>query len=206
MNLARTGDWIATYSGTKFFITDPHPDDVKIEDIAHALSLICRYGGHCREFYSVAQHSLLVHEVVGKQFPGDHLLQLHALIHDATEAYLGDMVRPLKRSMDDYRRLEEHTEWVICQAFKIPTMTLAQRDIVKYADNVLLMTERRDLVNHCGHNWTNRAIPMEEIIEPMMPEDVENVFIAMFHFLWLKINPPSDAARGVYVGYNLPEE
>ncbi len=65
----RTGNWLATYTGRKWFLLDPHPDDVAIEDIAHGLSMVCRFGGHCRHFYSVAQHSLLVCGGIAEEYP-----------------------------------------------------------------------------------------------------------------------------------------
>jgi len=178
----RTGDWIATFSGVKWFITNPHPDDVRIEDIAHALSLICRYGGQCREFYSVAQHSLIVASEVKKN-SSSHSLILHGLLHDAAEAYLGDMVRPLKATMPRYKLIEHVTEGVIAAALDLPPLTLEQRAIIKHFDNVALMTERRDLVNHCGHDWTPRAEPRSEPIVPMSPEEAESGFLLAYHSL-----------------------
>src|SRR5690349_18842227 len=100
--MSRTGDWIATFTGKRWFLTDPDPADVDIDDIAHALSMICRFGGHTKQFYSVAEHSVRVANAMEIAGCGA-LACLHGLIHDAPEAYLGDIVRPLKYSLTDYR-------------------------------------------------------------------------------------------------------
>jgi len=83
--------WILTYTGKRFDTLNPKPEDICIEDIAHALSMICRFGGHCRQFYSVAQHCLLV----SCNLPVE--AELWGLMHDAAEAYVGDVVTPIKR-------------------------------------------------------------------------------------------------------------
>lgn len=177
----RTGDWIATASGTKWFLTDPHPNDVRIDDIAHALAMVCRFGGHCREFYSVAEHSVRMAEVADFEHGID--AAMWALIHDAPEAYLGDMVRPLKSTMPDYRRMEARTEEVIIQGLGFKPVNAECRAYVKHLDDVLLMTERRDLVNHCGHDWTPRAEPLPGTIVPMSPMIAKAAFLGTFQRL-----------------------
>lgn len=181
--MSRSGDWIATFTGVKWFITDPDPADVRLADIAHALSLICRYGGHCRQFYSVAQHSLIVAAAVQQEFPAERDLVLHALLHDATEAYVGDMVRPLKLSMPEYKALENRTEIVIAAGLGLPPLSDEHRAIIKHFDDVALMTERRDLVNHCGHEWTPRALPLPMRIGVVSPQVAEDLFLSEYQFL-----------------------
>lgn len=94
--------WIQTYTGKAFDLENPRVEDICIEDIAHALSNLCRYTGHCKQFYSVAQHSVLC----SLEAPDE--LKLAALMHDAAEAYVGDVSSPLKRlpGMGSYRALE----------------------------------------------------------------------------------------------------
>jgi hypothetical protein len=181
----RTGDWITTYSGVKFYVTDAHPDDILIEDIAHALSLLCRYGGHCREFYSVAQHSCIVTNLVAEWRPDDVDLQLRALLHDATEAYIGDMVRPLKRALFEYQMVECDLDEKIIFKFGLSS---GQDDVVKAADNSVLMGERRDIVNHCGHEWNITEPACWTQIEPVSPWIAESAFLGRFEQL--------QAARG----------
>jgi hypothetical protein len=105
------GDWMQTYTGRAFWPLAPQADDIDPADIAHALSMLCRYGGHVERFYSVAEHCVLMSYAVP---PG---YALWALLHDATEAYMGDMVRPLKRSMPEYQAAEARLSAVICDRF-----------------------------------------------------------------------------------------
>jgi hypothetical protein len=127
------GDWMQTYTGQAFFPADPRPEEICIEDIAHALSLLCRYGGHCDRFYSVAEHSYWVSYMV----PPEHALK--ALMHDAPEGYLVDVPRPAKVLLGDYRELEGRIWYAICAAFNLsPVMP----DEVHEADNAILFSER----------------------------------------------------------------
>ena len=141
------GPWILTASGKRFFLFDPQPEEIDIVDIAHALANICRFGGHTKFHYSVAQHSVLVSEIVEATVPE---LAFAALLHDATEAYVGDMVRPLKKQMPAYREVEDATWIAIAKVFALPEIL---PPIVKRADMAALLTERRDvmLVNHLNH-------------------------------------------------------
>ena len=132
----RKGDWIQTYTGKKFWLLDPRPEDICIEDIGHALSLICRFGGHCRSFYCVAQHSLYCSE----QSDEEHAFQL--LMHDATEAYCGDIVRPFKPFLTNYNDIEENILLCIRKKFKFDY----DHKYVKIIDNRMLATEVRDII------------------------------------------------------------
>ena len=107
----RVGDWMMTHSGRRFWPMDPRPTEVDFRDIGHALSLICRYGGHCRRFYSVAEHSCLLAGYFLDR--GDWTWARYALLHDAPEAYIGDMVRPLKASMPRFKTAERAIERAI---------------------------------------------------------------------------------------------
>lgn len=130
-------------SGRYFDFRDPQP--LTIEEVAHALSKLCRFTGQCRRFYSVAQHSVHVSRLVPPH------LALQGLLHDAVEAVLGDMSGPLKRLFPEYKALEHRVEAVILQGFGLP----AQLDpLVKHADLVALRTEQRDLMHKEGGLWT----------------------------------------------------
>src|SRR3990167_8105269 len=87
----RTGDWIQTYMGSAFYPLDPRPEDVDIRDIAHSLSLMCRFNGHCTKFYSVAEHSLHVVEGVAFTTNWNTFEMRRALLHDSAETYLSDV-------------------------------------------------------------------------------------------------------------------
>jgi 5'-deoxynucleotidase YfbR-like HD superfamily hydrolase len=129
--------WIQTYSGKKFDLLNPTPESISIFDIAHALSNICRYTGHTKEFYSVAQHSVLASVNVP---PKDALA---GLLHDATEAYLTDISKPLKMLLPEYCKLEDKIYKIIAAKFGLPAELPAS---VKEADLRLLATEKRDLL------------------------------------------------------------
>jgi hypothetical protein len=87
----RKGSWQQTFTGRQFWPCDPRPEDVCLEDIAHHLALMCRFGGACRVFYSVAEHSVRVAELVWDRTNGDREAALAGLLHDASEAYLVDI-------------------------------------------------------------------------------------------------------------------
>jgi hypothetical protein len=110
----RTGGWIQTFSKVRFYPLDPRPEDIRLEDIAHALALQCRFTGHCREFYSVAQHSVVVSRMCGNGPDG-----YWGLFHDASEAYLSDIARPVKHdpSMAWYRSAEARLQALIYDRF-----------------------------------------------------------------------------------------
>lgn len=118
MSAERTQPWMMTHSGKRYYPTNPRPEDVDIKDVAHHLSMLCRYTGACNFFYSVAEHSILVANLVAQVAP-EHALA--GLLHDATEAYLGDMGRPLKSSMPLYRKIEDlNWELAIAPRFGLP--------------------------------------------------------------------------------------
>jgi len=136
--------WILTRTGRRFDLLMPMADQVSTLDIAHALGNICRFNGHTSRPYSVAQHSLLVSSIV----PAEH--QLAALLHDATEAYVGDMVRPLKALLPDYSAIENGIWLVICERFNLDPQLPA---CIHEADMIALATERRDLMPEHGESW-----------------------------------------------------
>ena len=159
------GDWMQTYTGRQFYPMDPHPNDVDRLDIAHALSLLCRYNGHIQRFYSVAEHCVLMSEAVAPEHA------LWALLHDATEAYVGDMIRPLKRSMPDYRAAEDRVMRAISVRFGIPDAMPAE---VKDADNRILLTERDALMPPSGHTWgQDGLVPLPVTIHAWPPHVAE---------------------------------
>jgi 5'-deoxynucleotidase YfbR-like HD superfamily hydrolase len=192
--VSRSGDWILTATGARWYLTDPDPDDVDLHDIAHALSNICRFGGHTRKFYSVAEHSLRVFKAMKEAGCGPTLC-LWGLLHDAPEAYLGDVVRPLKYSMPIYRAWEGQTEAVIWHGLKIPLPTPEGWRVVKMFDDVLLMTERRDIMFQNGHEWSCKAEPLQELIEPWESSVAKNVFIATFETYFELSNAEWDSER-----------
>jgi len=147
--------YIATYSGRIINPLDPDPAEIAIEDIAHALSNQCRFTGHVRKFYSVAEHSVrCVHELINRDFylaeyPDPQVewdLLRWALLHDASEAYLSDIARPVKQGLglgDTYREAEEKLMMVIAEKYHMPW---PMPDMIARVDDTLLRTEQRDLM------------------------------------------------------------
>lgn len=166
-------------SGIYFNLLEPDSIDVKITDIALSLSRICRFGGHTDKFYSVAQHSLLVSRLVPKQYA------LEGLLHDAAEAYIGDIVAPLKQFLPDYKAIEARIEAAIAKRFLLNTSTDC-KNAIKKADLQLLLTEKRDLFNKETTDWAatnpllNGLFPMKEKINPVYPFVAQELFITKF--------------------------
>jgi hypothetical protein len=170
---------IMTQSGRYFSFTEATPDGIHIEDIAHALSHLCRFTGHTREFYSVAQHSVMVSYSVPPE------MALEGLLHDATEAYVGDVSRPLKMLLPEYQKIESFVWSLIAKRFGIAEDLPPE---IKQVDNVLLFTERRDFMPanlKSQDEWAWGApigtLPFRIIAWP--PEDAKKLFLDRFHFL-----------------------
>lgn len=164
--------WMEISSGRKVNPLNVREEDVDIEIIAHALSHICRYGGHCKKFYSVADHSMRVARILPDKY------KLAGLLHDASEAYLGDVIRPLKYSMPSYRELEERTIQTIMAKFHIP-YTEEVKEAIKSADNIIGATEGRDLMYH-SEDWGNLPEPLVGKIEPISPSVAKMFFLMRF--------------------------
>lgn len=134
--------WVQTYTGVRWDILHPRADDVRCEDIGHALAHLCRFAGHTREHYSVAQHAVLVSEFLERAYvPLQE--QLAGLLHDAAEAYLGDLPTPVKRLFPAYADLEAVTLEVIFKRFGLPPRL---SPAVRYADEMVLAAEARALL------------------------------------------------------------
>lgn len=169
----RAKSWIQTYSGRKFSPLDPYPDAIVIIDIAHSLSMQCRFTGHTKSFYSVAQHSVLVSYIC------DSADALWGLLHDASEAYLTDVPRPLKRSgkFDAYLEFEKNMQNAVCTRFNLP---LVEPPSVKIADTILLATEARDLMAPLHSDWVLPVQPLPFKIESVGPQEAKNMFMRRF--------------------------
>ena len=135
--------YIATSTGKYIDFVNITPDQICIEDIARGMSNMCRFAGQLENFYSVAQHSVYVSQIVPPEYA------LEALLHDATEAYMGDIASPLKAMLPDYKAVEKRIEAVIREKFGLPPIMTVD---VHYADLVMLATEKRDFeIDPCSH-------------------------------------------------------
>jgi hypothetical protein len=181
MSEERIGDWIQTYTGKQFWPLDPREDEVSILDIAHALANMCRFGGHCNRFYSVGEHSLHA----SHQVPKD--LALHALMHDATEAYVADIPSPIKRLLPDYKTMEARVWAAIAAKFGLAA---EEPEAVRIADKRMLLTERRalfDVLIPWGEGKSGIYAGLEPYpnvkIIGAPPAIVANAFMQRFHNL-----------------------
>ncbi|MGO4379664.1 metal-dependent phosphohydrolase [Pseudoduganella sp. RAF19] len=167
---------IFTQSGRYFSFTNPSESDFDIGDIAHALSNICRFTGHVREFYSVAQHSVLVSLAVPPKYA------MAGLLHDATEAFIGDVASPLKAILPDYKAIEKRIEEAVLTRFGVDPLLPPE---VKQADMVLLATERRDLMPEGAGYWPclTGVTPLDFEIVPLTPEQAKAAFLKRYTLL-----------------------
>ena len=194
-----TGPWFQTYSGHKVNPMTLESEDVHLADVAHALSMICRFNGHCIRHYSVAQHSVhgahlaLSSEAFATLLDRQKLARWF-LIHDAAEAYLVDMPRPVKyadKFHDDarwtkgFRSLEYAVQEVCNQQFmgiKQPSCNF--EEAIKDLDNVMLATEREQLVNHHGVDWNLPLPPHPQKLPVWTPEEAERQFVITYRALF----------------------
>ncbi len=184
---------LITSSGRKVDLLQPRAKDVQIEDIAHALSHICRWGGHTNRFYSVAEHCIMVSHMCSDPRWG--------LLHDAPEAYLGDVVTPLKRFLDFYQRCEESWMRAIAEKFELPCTLPGD---LAACDDFAALVEAETLIptepflSQMPKGWPDYTALSAEVIQegrmwftfthaigPMSPRVVERAFLRR----WEEVNP-----------------
>jgi hypothetical protein len=165
-------DHIETYAGHAVNPLDPDPATIDTVDIVHALSRICRFTGHTRHYYSVAAHSLTVASLVEPEH------RLWALLHDASEAYLCDLARPLKRVMPDYARAEERLLRVIVEKFGLGW---PMPEAVRQADDLALVAEAREFMpcNEPPWDFSKLPVPPEGIELHQGPVEVIEVMYGL---------------------------
>ncbi len=166
--------WIQTHSGLAFDLAHPSPEMVRIEDIAHALAHLCRFTGHARVFYSVAQHSILVSERCADEDA------LWGLLHDGSEAYIGDLAKPLKGlgEMTGYRELERRVGAAVSAHFGLAS---AMPESVRKADLGMLATEAQQLLGTPPRSWELGVEPYPDLgIEPLPPARAKQAFLERY--------------------------
>lgn len=168
--------WIQTWSGRAFDFTNPDPDSVDIADIASHLSKLCRFAGAVHTFYSVAEHSVYVSRMVPREYA------LQGLLHDATEAYVVDLPKPLKDMLPDYRVAEQRVWEAVARHFGLP---LELDESVKDADIRMLLAERDQLLVKPPIPWTwaNGIQPAKFTIRCHVPSTAKLAFLDRFYEL-----------------------
>ena len=165
----REGDWILTYTGKQFWPLDPRPEEVCIEDIAHALSMLCRFTGHTRVFYSVAEHCVHVSRFVPAHY------KLAGLLHDAAEAYLADMSAPVKQFIPSFTAAEFAVQTAIARHFRMGSLFA---EVCKEEDRRMLHTERIQLMplSEPWH-WLDGFPPYDLTLPCWSPAQAEDMFM-----------------------------
>ena len=165
-------------SGNLFDFNDLGSNIYDIKDIAHGLSQICRFGGHCRKFYSVAQHSVLISQRVSKE------AAYAALMHDAVEFVVGDMTEPLKSKFPDYKILETKLEIIINNIFKIKIENNITE--IRAADFRMRTTELKQLTKLYERypKFYTEYEPYDDlIIDEWHPSFAETMFLRQYNLL-----------------------
>jgi uncharacterized protein len=172
--------WKQTHSGKAVDLITPDPDTIVFEDIAHSLAHQCRFTGHTKRHYSVAQHSILA-----SRFVTNKRHQLAALFHDASEAYLADIATPVKQMLPDYYLLEFNMMVVIARKFGFE---FPFADEIKTVDARLLMTEQEQLIGPQVKPWEIDAAPYSSYrITYMSPARAKNAFYTRARQLGLDV-------------------
>jgi 5'-deoxynucleotidase YfbR-like HD superfamily hydrolase len=165
---------ISLYNGDFFDYDNVQDHDYDIDVIAHSLSNICRYGGHSNKFYSVAEHCVLVSRVV----PLD--LALCGLLHDASEAYCGDVCKPLKNMLPAYEEIEDRVQEAIANHFNLPFPFPKE---IHLADKAVYRAERRQITNAEDKIWFTHIPEADVLVTGMDPKNAKNFFLSRYYEL-----------------------
>jgi uncharacterized protein len=176
------GPWVETYTGVRFYPFTPRPDEIRIEDIAHSLANQCRFNGHCPKFYSVAEHSILVSRLVPEE------VALWGLLHDAGEAYISDIIRPIKAFLHvkwpvEFRSIfdvEDVILFTVAARFGLDSRPPAS---VFDADQVALVSEYRCFFPSNELPGLGWVTPTRRPIGCQPPEVAERLFLERFNEL-----------------------
>jgi uncharacterized protein len=167
----RLGNWMQTFTGRVFYPLDPREDEIFIEDVAHALSMQTRYSGHCLQFYSVAEHCVLAAMCAPMQ------LKLVTLMHDASEAYLCDVPRPIKSHLDNYKDIEQRLELVIAKKFGF---SYPYPHEVKRIDDAMLRVEMDQNMAKPPKDWGLSEDRLPVKLQFWSPSEAEYEFLTAF--------------------------
>ncbi len=175
---------IETFSGKMIYPLKPEENDIIIDDIAHSLSMQCRFNGHCKCFYSVAEHSVNTAKVAEMLFPNIPQIVIFSLLHDASEAYLCDIPRPIKSSFTDYLDWEKRLSDVILNKFAYRIPSEKEEELILKADNIMLATESYELTFSKGADWGLSEQILNDIdLFCWTPEEAKKKFLQKFEKL-----------------------
>lgn len=175
------GDYILTYSKTKFFPLEPRLEDINIFDIAHALSMMTRANGHFKHFYSVAQHSINCFREAGNR-GYSRKVQLCCLLHDASEGYISDIVRPVKRKLLEYHKIETTLQKSIYEKYSITELSEVEEKQVAEVDDAMLYYEFYELMGEKIFDNVPTILSKPDFSEKVF-SSVEKEFISAFNIL-----------------------
>ena len=182
----KTNAWLQTASGKALTLLDPKPEQIELYDVAHGLSNVCRFSGQCKIFYSVAQHSVLASHVITlldgflKLSAAERkALQLIALMHDSSEAFIADVPTPIKVHLPFYKEVETKIMQAIATRFGLD-FALFSHPLVHEVDAVMLATEKRDIMQPEPQPWIDLPKPFGGSIFPMDPKKAESDFLVTF--------------------------
>lgn len=175
--MTRKGAWMGTFTGERFWPLDPKPWDFHLGDIAHHLSMTCRYGGAVQRFYSVAEHSVLVSLFVAPEYAKE------ALLHDASEAYVGDLIRPLKHQpeLKAFRDAEDRIYPMVMTAFKVES-TPESRAAISEVDDRIIVDETQALMR-CPEKYADRypvGRALGATIRALDPQAAKALFLSRY--------------------------
>lgn len=171
--------WIQTVSGLRVNPRSMTVGDIRMVDIAHALSMQCRYAGHCYKFYSVAEHCVLTSWVLEQMGRGPRV-QLYGLLHDAEEAYLPDLPRPIKEMFPEYREAGKYIMDLVIGKYNLPW---GCKDEIKKVDNALLHTEALEIMGDTS-GWYLPEPPVPDLlIQGWEPHKAKTKFLHRFNQL-----------------------
>lgn len=176
----RKDTWLQTYTGKRVSVMNPQPEEINLEDIVTALSKQCRFNGHCSKFYSVAEHcvrgSYLAEKLYNKKIAKEFLL------HDATETYMGDMIRPVKRMIPQFEEMEQVFWKAISTKFKLPYVHSKE---VHFLDNVMVTWEKRDLLPN-SEPWPNLPDISQLNLPYLVPDDWQQAYVE-YHLRFVEL-------------------
>lgn len=180
--------WISTPLVPKFYFLEPREEDIHIEDIAHALSMTCRFGGHCDRFYSVAEHSILLAWRLSAIGTVKAITLLAALLHDAEEAYLPDIPAPIKQHMPEAHKIYEKLNAAIIHKFDVEE---AEWKLIKMYDRKMAVAEAK-LLGIWNTEWADTGEPLELQIAGLPPDVARLKFMHTYRLLIAELRKQSE--------------